>query len=561
MATYNATKPDTCFWPDTVPFCSATIIADSPLYDYTVFNIHPLPENLTTDSSQNNLVIEQREFSHTAIRLRTFVDDYYYRIHVMPATLHFGAIVSLITDEIIVWNAYFGQKTCSDIVEVNGDEWELTGLESPFNLAALGYTTFTVEAPFDGSPTFEGSITFDFTDANDCIVLLSGTRVILFPWRPQQPLKETLAFLTDVLASRDGSEQRMSVRPIPRQGFRFSVMMESEKQQARLDAMLFLWQKRSFAIPLWPELVLHTGTITADDMSITVDTTNADFRDDSLAVIWKSEDSCEAVQVETVAEGSLTLANPVQNTYTGRKLVMPLRSCQMDAPSKRKGHSTGLAVSDFSFAVKDNILLTGFVPAVTYKGLPVITEATAIDPKQSKSSDSDSSLQDYESGDFDFFSDSDFNINIQSHLFYKDTKAACWDFRKFIHSLLGQQGTSYVPTHKEDMVLAEGFGASDTSFNIENIGLADNMGVNDLRTDIAFIFPDGTQLYREVTGIVKSGDAEIVSIDSDLDIAVEPGDCVISWLDKVRLAGDEVEFVWNGAHELVCDTQLQAVKE
>jgi len=558
MPAFTGILEPSIFVEDTLR-CSATIIDNtvvSPVDIGALESVIPLGES----AWHNYLPVEQIERSRTGTKVDTFLDDYYYRIHVMPATLHFGAIVTLITDEIIVWNAYFVQKTCSDIVEVNGDEWDLTGLATPFNLAALEYTTFTIEAPFEGSPTFEGSITFDFTDANDCIVLLSGTRVILFPWRPQQPVKETLAFLTDVIVARDGSEQRISTRPVPRQGFKFPVMMESEKQQARLDAMLFSWQKRSFGLPVWPELVVHTGAINATDMAITVDTTNADFRDDSLAAIWQSEDSCEVVQVDSVAEGSLTLANPVQNTFTGSKLIMPVRTAQMDASSKRKGHSTGLAIPNFSFAVKDNILLTGFTPATTYKGLPVLTEATAIDPTQSKSSDADAYLQDYKAGDFDFFSDSDFNIGIQSHLFYKDTKAACWDFRKFIHSLLGQQGTFYVATHKEDIVLAEGFGAADTDFNIENIGLADNMGVNDLRTDIAFIFPDGTQLYREVTGIVKSGAVEIISIDSDLDIAVEPGDCVISWLDKMRLAGDEIEFVWNGAHELVCDTQLQATK-
>ncbi|HUS74340.1 MAG TPA: hypothetical protein VMY06_14875 [Sedimentisphaerales bacterium] len=558
MPAFTGILEPSIFVEDTLR-CSATIIDNTVVSPVDVCMLESVIP-LGSGAWHSYFPIEQIERSRTGTKVDTFLDDYYYRIHVMPSTLHFGAIVTLITDEIIVWNAYFLQKTCSDIVEVNGAEWDLTGLATPFNLAALEYTTFTIEVPFEGSPTFEGSITFEFTDANDCIVLLSGTRVILFPWRPQQPVKETLATLTDIIVGGDRSEQRISTRPVPRQGFKFSVMMDSEKQQARLDAMLFSWQKRSFGLPVWPELVAHAGAINATDMAITVDTTNADFRDESLAVIWQSEDSCETVQVDTVAAGSLTLANPVQNTFTGSKLIMPVRTTQIDASSKRKGHSTGLAVSDFSFAVKDNVLLTGFTPATTYKGLPVLTEATAINPTQSKSSDADASLQDYETGDFDFFSDSDFNINIQSHLFHKDTKADCWEFRKFIHSLLGQQGTFYIPTHKEDMVLSEGFGAADTSFNIENIGLADNMGVNDLRTDIAFIFPDGTQLYREVTGIVKSGVVEIISIDSDLDIAVEPGDCVISWLDKLRLAGDEIEFVWNGAHELVCDTQLQATK-
>jgi len=558
MADFNGTISDDILL-DSLRFCSDTIVSNSPAF----LSVCDLEDVSQADSGDHasQLPVSMREHGQDAHLVTSFVDDFYNRIHVEPHSHHFGAIVTLITDEIFVWNAHFVPKTCSQIVEVNGDEWDLTGLSTPFELNGLGYTTFDIDVPVEGSPTFEGSITFDFTAANDVVVVVSGTRLALFPWRPQQPVKEKLGFLTDVLLSNDGSEQRIAIRQVPRQGFKFPVMMESEKQQARLDAKLFAWQKRSWGLPVWPELVVHTATITADDTTITVDTTNADFRDDSLALVWKSEDSCEVVQIDTVAAGSLTLATPVQNTFTGSKLIMPVRTAQMDAMSKRKGHSSGLAVIDLSFAVKDNILLTGFTPETTYKSLPVLTEATAVNPTQSKSSDGDTYLVDCKTGDFDYFSDSDFNIFLQSHLFYKDTKAACWDFRKFIHSLLGQIGTFYVATHKDDMVLAQSFGASDTSFNIENIGLADNMGVNDLRMDLAFIFPDGTQLYREVTGITKSGTEEIISIDSDLGLAVDPGDCVISWLDKLRPSEDGIEFIWNKAHEMSCNAVLQAVKE
>lgn len=560
MATHNGTLVLTMLWPDQVSVCSASIRNWGGFEEADLYKTSD-PTAVANGARYNNLPVTQREFVQTGHKQTTFVDDYYYRIHVDPLILNFGAIVSPLQEELLVWNAYFVQKTCSQIVEVNGSEWDLTGLTTPFNLAGLGWTIFTLDLPAEGSPTFEGSITFDFTDANDPVVTISGTRLILFRWRPQVELSETLQWLTDILAGKDESdEQRVCLRATPRQGFRYPLLLIDDKEQARFDAAIFGWQKRSWGLPIWPELVVHDGTINADDLTITVDATNADFRDESLAVVWQSTTQCEVLQVETVAAGSLTLSSPVQNTYTGRKLIMPCRTAQMNAPVTRQTHSAGPALIETFFAVKDNILLTGYTPPVTYKSLPVLSTGIPVDPTQKKNSDGLVLVTDYESGDFDIFSDSSFNQFLQGHLFYNDTKAACWHFRLFLHSLFGRQGLVYVPTFKDDLTLAQGFGASDTSFNIEHIGLADNMGLNALRTDLAFIFPNGTQLYRQITGITDSGATEIVTIDSNLGLAVNPGDCVICFLDKVRLGHDDVELLWTAAGENRCELDFQAVK-
>jgi len=558
MTAYNCILQPSMFVEDTLR-CSATIADNtevSPVDICALESVLPLGES----EWDNQLPIARIEYGYVGIKVLTFVDDYYYRIHVDPMRLNFGAIISPLQEELLVWNAYFVPKTCAEIIEFNGDEWELSGETPPFELAPLGHTIFTLDLPLQGSATFEGSITFNFADANEPVVVISGTRLILFAWRPQSPLTEHLKWLTNTLPSKDGSLQRICLRQAPRQQFKFPLLIETDQEQAALDAALFSWQKRAWGLPIWSEMVVHTATITAEDTVISVDTTNADFRDGGLAVIWQSSTLAEVVQVETVAADSLTLSSPVQNTFTGRKVIMPCRTAQMHAPVTRQIHSSGPAMIEAFFAVKDNIELTGYTPAVTYKGLAVLTEGIPVDPTQQKSSDGDMEVTDYETGDFEYFSDSEFNIRLQSHLFYNDTKAACWQFRLFLHSLYGRQGTVYIPTYKNDLSLAEGFGASDTSFNIVNIGLADNMGVNDLRTDLAFIFPDGTQLYREITGIVDSGSEEIVSIDADLDVAVEPGDCVICFLDKVCLAADDVELVWTAAHENRCQLDWQAVK-
>jgi len=557
MADYNGTMSDDILF-DSLRFCSDTILNNSPAY----LNVCDLEDVFIAKSGTfgRNLPITMREHGQAAHLVTSFVDDYYNRIHVDPLILNFGAIISPLTEQLMVWNAYFESKTCNDIVEVNGDEWDLTGSTPPFQMNALASTTFTLDLPKEGSPTFEGSITFDFTDANDTIVLISGTRMELFAWRPQKEIVEKLQWVTNILKSKDGSLQRISVRYVPRQSYKISLIIESEKEQARMDAAVFSWLKRTWGLPVWPELEIHTATINANDTIITVDTTNADFRDNSLGIIWKSPTEAEVIQIETVAADSLTLSNPVQNTYTGLKLIMPCRQAVIQGNIIRKNYSAGLAMYELFFLVKDNVLLTGYTPATTYKGLPVITQATAVDPTQKKTVDGDVSVTDYETGVFEQFSDSDFNIYLQSHLFYNDSKAEAWEFRKFLHSLYGMQGVFYVITGKKDMELSQGFGASDTSFNIYNVGLADNMGVNDLRKDIAFVFPNGTQYYREVTGITKSGSEEIVTIDSNLGVSVEPGDCVISFLDKMCLAEDEAEFIWTRAGENQCKLNLMAVK-
>jgi len=377
----------------------------------------------------------------------------------------------------------------------------------------------------------------------------------IFAFPPQIEVKESLEWLTDVIMPEDGigSEQRISTRPIPRQFFMYSVPLKTEKEQSRFDAFMFGYQKTTWDLPIWTEKVSHTATITAGAMTITVDTTNADFRDDGYAIIWKSLTECEKVSIDTVADGSLTLSVAVVSTYTGDKFIMPCRTAQITDVVKRTNEEAGFSVAQVTFAVKDNILLTGYVADETYTAvdtgsseLSVISTGSVIGIQDKDySSDSDSIVQDYSTGDFDYFSDSEFNLIGQNWTFYNDTRAKCWDFRLFLHSLKGRQGSCWIPTYKNDLTQVETIGAADVVFSVENIELADNMTFNNLRTHLAFIFTDGTIICREIEDIEESTSGyEEITIDSALGLEVEVGDCKISFLDLCRQASDVINIDW-----------------
>ena len=386
-----------------------------------------------------------------------------------------------------------------------------------------------------------------------------------FTFVPDIEVQESLEWLTDIIKPNDGigSEQRIIVRKIPRQAFSYSIKLKTAQEQARFDALMFIRQKYHFILPIWTEKVRHITTITAGESTITVDTTNADFRDNSTAIIWKSLTEYETVIVQTVAAGLLTLELPVVATYTGVKYIMPCRLAQITKVIERTNDEVAFSRVQVNFAVKDNILLTGFTATQTYLGLPVMLTGSVIGLQdKSYSSDSDSFAQDYDAGDFDYYSDSEFNFLGQNWTFYNDTRAKCWDFRLFLHSLLGRQGTCWMPTYREDVVATDVIGAADMSFHIVNIELASNMTYNTLRTHLAFIFSDGTVICKKITGIVEADETEeVVSIDTSLGVEVPIGGCIISFLDLNRQASDLVEIDWLEHNKNSVNQVFMMVKE
>jgi len=562
MASYTGYTAESVLVLSTQEFLSSSIWNGVPS-DISVLDIYDSSASLQ-GAKTSNLPVSMPEADHIGYLGITFLDDYYYRIHIVPVIFELGPILTNLERDFIVWNSYFVSKTCSAINEVGVSGLTLIGLTAPFVLDGLAHSDYTIEIPLEGNPLLDAVYSFDFGVDDIIDVIITGTRVTLFIFRPQESVNESLGWLTDILEPSVGisAEQRISLRRTPRQQFNFSIMVEDEQAQSRFDALIFNAQRRIWGLPVWTEMVVHTANITAGALTIDIDTTNADFRANSLAVIWKSLIESEVVEIASLTTSQLVLNSPVINNYTGTKLIIPIRLAKMNSIVQASNYSTGLAVFNSSFAVIDNLLLAGYTPTLAYKSLPVLISATPVDMTQDKSSDAQFYESNFGVGDFDLLMDKSHNKRSLSYLFLNDTKAECWTFRKFLHSLYGQQKCFWVPTFKPDLNLLETISPSDTSFNISNISLAKNMGLNSVRTHLAFIFPSGTIICKEILGITYSSETEeIISIDSGLGVEVAPGSCIISFLDKCRLASDSVELSWPMAGQNESFLNLTAVKE
>jgi len=494
----------------------------------------------------------------------SFLTDYYNHIFIYPATIDFGYILSEASETFVIWNAYFVSKTCSDIIQTGMEDVTLDGLVAPFTLKSLQHIEYTVTAtPIGDSILIYAFIHFYF-ETDIVQEHITGERVVLFAWKPllEPAMQESLEWLTNIITTRNGYEQRIALRKNARQSYRFSTFFKTERQQAMFDAILFDRQKLVWGLPIWPEKVMHNGTINAGTLTIVADFMNADFRDSSFAVLWKSETDFETVKVLTVTDSLMTLGSATTKSFSGEFLIMPVRLAQISSKiTKKNSPDRDSLVQTLNFAVVDNAQITGYSATATYNGAPVLNRPSYADDDQDTITDSDILVTDYSTGKFTLLSDSEFNISTTSYQFKNFTKAACWTFKQFLHYLLGRQNTVWIPTYKDDLFLVSFLYDGDTSLRVENAGFTKYMGLNAMRTHLAFTFPNGIQLYRRITGISIDGDEELIGIDTALGLDLYPGDCMISFMELHRASSDIIEINWNVAGQNDARFNFQRVVE
>ena len=555
MASYTGILSPSIFVEDVLR-CSATIIDNtvvSPVEIGALESVIPLAAGARGD----NLPVSMNARGLTGRKVDSFLDDYYYRFHVVEATFEYPSIVAEIEEQFILWNAWFVQKNCTEIAEVEGDEFELTGLTAPLDLNALAYTTYTIAIPIEGDTDFDASITFDFSGADNPVVTISGSRPNLLINRWTWPVTERLGFNTEILQSHNRTEQRIAKRRgVPKRDVATRLFVEDEDECARLEAVLQKWLKRPWIVPLWFEAEKHTGNLPAASSSLVIDTRYADFRAGSYAFIWGSANNYEAVWLDTVGDSLLTLLEPTLNAYDGIKWIMPLRTGRVIEAGKLRRYHGG-ALMDIAWRIEDVQTVTGFVADMTYDGYTVLTEPAVLPGDAGEfSHDPDIAVLDAGTGPFEIVSNSDFNEAVQSHGWRPQTKQAAWWLRQLLHNIKGRQAAFLVPTFKYDLELTRPVGPSETNIYIRNVGAAANMGLNDLRTYLAFRPAGASVVPRKVTGIsVIDAAEELITINTAPGVAFEPGES-LCWVDRCRLANDEIELTWHGVGKCEADTPL-----
>jgi len=469
----------------------------------------------------------------TATINNSFRDDFYDRIHISPDPLDMGNLLSDQQRSIYVWNAYTTPQLLSVYSEIDAYGIEVTEPSAaPTTFGAFEERDYIVNVLTSGPPTILASLNFTFPDGLHSVAI-TGTRVVLWKWLPDGEYTEKLEFYTHILKTRQG-EQRIAMREAPRQILTHSFT-KTERELSVIKATAKNWIARLWGCPIWGEQ--STVTLTALDTSIEFDTSNADYRNGGLLVLWESFEKVTAVEIDTVRTDGIDLTYPLVDGW-GNALVMPLRLARMTDGLDISRRGAGISHLSATFNITDNIDLSSSAYP-QYQGYDVFTDENVLLGDLSERIVVPAQEFDNGSGPVVVETLQEFTDFSQSLGRVLHGQSEIWAMREWLHSRNGKQKAFYLPTWNNDFELYQAISEFDTVIMIKKTG--DSL-FSEVPFDIMLQLTDGTIFYRRVSSVVESASYETLSIDSAVGIVAVAAVKMFCKLNLCRFNADSIEL-------------------
>lgn len=480
-----------------------------------------------------------------------FAEDLFDRVHVLPTALSLGNVVSELTREIAVWNAWRTLPQTLVALRLDGDAGSALAAPGalPLALRPLQERVLTLTVGLDGPPVIDAVAVLSFADGANWSTRIDGLRLNAWSLPPDwsEPLTETLAWLTDVQIAVAGTVTRMPLREAPRRSWEFAILAD-RRERRWVEHALFDWTARVWALPVFVDTRRLGAPLAAGAVEIPVDATGLDFAVGSLAMLWRDVATYELVEVAQIAIGRVSLRAPTRRAWPVGTRLMPCRTARLtDAPELRR-HTDRLMSAQLRFEAAEPCDWPAALPATRYRGFPVLEHRPdeTRDPSAILARRFD--LLDGDVGRSQVDDPSGLAWTTQSHawrLFGRAERAA---HRRLLYGLQGRAEALWLPTWTDDLEVIETIGETALTLTVAASGVSRSLRQQAGRRHFRIELVDGAVLYRAIEAsneiTLANGDtAERLRIDIALGRVVRPEQVrLVSWLALVTLAGDTVEL-------------------
>ena len=489
----------------------------------------------------------------------SFSFDWFEKFHVTPTSFILGNVLSTQLIAVAVYSAYRSEEHDWDAFVNNAGEGVtlLNQPTLPYTFAPqTGLTNLQLQVTPAGPPKVDTTLDFVF-DTMTISPVIQLDRLIFWDILPNLPYTERLEFKTQVMTHVDGSEQRIKLRPIPRQYFEWTFLLESGQERAKVHNLLFNWQSRVFGVGVWHEATFPTSAITTGDSTINVRTTSyADYREGGLVTVYDPNTGTnDILEIATggIAATSLTFVAPVVNSYSTSALVAPLRTGRTRPRLSGRRYVSDDANLRLEFEITDNEsdLADTSAFTTTLNSKVVVDDINSVGTSNAMSEEFLRDIVTLDNGTGVPFFDSPQNKGKRrsNKQFHATTRQKVWEVRQLIHALSGRQTSFYLPTFGKDLVPAAQLLSGSTTLTVQNVGfdryVNQERPYNHIR--IHFVNPANPPLIREITGSSEVDSAtENLTLGDTWPATYQPEDVErIEYLELVRFDSDTLKLRYN----------------
>lgn len=480
-----------------------------------------------------------------------FAEDLFDRVHVLPTALSLGNVVSELTREVAVWNAWRTIPQMLTALRLDGDAGSTLAAPGalPLALRPLQERLLTLTVGLDGPPVIDAVAVLSFADGATWSIRIDGLRLQAWTLPPNwsEPLIETLAWLTDVQIAVAGTVTRTPLREAPHRSWEFAVLADRVERRW-VEHALFDWTARVWALPVFVDTTRLGVALAAGRVEIPVDTTGLDFAVGSLAMLWRDVATYELVEVAQITNGRMSLRAPTRRAWPVGTRLIPCRTARLtDAPDLRR-HTDRLMSTQLRFEATEPCDWPPALPATRYRGFPVLEhrpdetrDPSAILARRFDRLDGDVGRTQVDDA-------SGLAWTTQSHawrLFGRAERAA---HRSLLYGLQGRAEALWLPTWTDDLDVIETIGETALTLTVAACGVSRSLRQQAGRRHVRIELVDGALFYRAIEAsselTLGNGDlAERLRLDAALGRTITPERVrLVCWMALVTLAGDTVEL-------------------
>ena len=500
-------------------------------------------------------------------RTRSFYDIFYERIHFDPAALNLGQLLNAQTRNINVWNAFFENRTLTDVAQLDTDGLELSYGGTPQTWRPLQEKTFRLSVSTDGPPSIRAFYTFTW-DNSVTVYRVIGERIVVFAFAPDlaEDFTERLTFYGTIFAAYSGKEQRMALTDHPRISYEFKIQVVDNERQ-RFESLMWGWQSRVFAVPVWNSFTYTSEPVAPGAFVVRVQSTAyREFKPEGLAIIAAGPALFEAVEILEVHPDYLLLKKPTAFGWTRRVQVMPVRTMRMAKEISYTGPVANFKDVRLQFTADSQEVLQSVAWPWIYDGAPVLVASPDMTPGISGSYTRNIEVTDGEYSLPVILDKSGIGTPHQIWSYVFTSFAEAQQFKSLLQSLRGACGEFWVSTWSPDITLASDIDVDSFSFYAEEAYHSVMYTNRKGRDRIAISLRDGTVFYRKIISVTNAVDslpgAEHFILDEGIPRGIRKRDVAcISYLTRSRFENENFEIKWQMQDWATLNVQIKGLTD
>lgn len=366
----------------------------------------------------------------------------------------------------------------------------------------------------------------------------------LAPWRPEV-ISHEMRWSTDVMISRDGTEQRVCTQAYPRESAALRYrLLDSEARVLR--SRLFNDVASQWTIPLWWEETQITADVSVAGTSVSGDFQYWDWSaGDRVFLITGDDSTWEIGEIDSITSSTITLSTGVSSEYPAGSWIMPARYARLSEGQGISHPSVGITAIDLQVEFEDMV-----PPAGTGVSLDTYNSLTHLDqcPTQSGPTDENFAMI-FDRADFgsvweQIATEMDAAKISQQRRWYLEGAEEFQKWKYMLQTLRGRREPFYFATWQPDLELSQTAtpGSSTITIVDDQPGYDTEYNDMDSHSHLQLELSNGNRIQREVDSIADNGDGTLtITLGSALPAGSYTVD-KISHLELCRGRTDSVRF-------------------